>query len=89
MSFNILCEKTREYAYSLIKPVWSNYRPEGRMWPATTFPVARRSFQEKPSNLRFVEKCVSLSGAMNSVLPNKSAYLFAKCDLLKMEHEPN
>ena len=44
---------------SLIKPVWSNYRPADRMWPATPFPVARGSIQEKPSNLKFVEKGVS------------------------------
>ena len=42
-----------------VKPVWSNYRPAGRVWPATAFSLARRSIQEKSSNLRFLEKaCV-------------------------------
>jgi len=37
--------------------VWSNYRPAGRMWPATAFSVACGSIQEKFSNVKFVEKC--------------------------------
>ena len=40
--------------------VWSNYRPAGRMCPATAFSVARGSVQEKSSNLKFVEKRVRL-----------------------------
>jgi len=42
------------------KTVWSNYRPAGRMWPATAFSVARGSIQDKSSNLKFVEKRVRL-----------------------------
>jgi len=38
--------------------MWSNYRPVGRMWPATVFSVAFGSIQEKSANLIFVEKCV-------------------------------
>jgi len=40
--------------------VWSSYRPAGRMWPATTFSVARGSIQKKSSILKFVEKHVRL-----------------------------
>jgi len=39
--------------------VWSNYRITGRMWPATAVSVARGIIQEKPSNLKYVEKRVS------------------------------
>jgi len=41
-------------------PVWSNYRPVGRMWPSTAFSVARGIIQEKYSYLKFVEKRVRL-----------------------------
>jgi len=36
--------------------LWSNYRPEGRMWPATELSGARKGIQEKCSNLKFFEK---------------------------------
>jgi len=42
------------------KPVWSNYRTAGCMWPATAFSVARGSIQKKSSNFKFVEKRVRL-----------------------------
>ena len=42
----------------LCKAVWSNYRPPGRMWPATAFSVTRGSIQEKSLNQKFVEKRV-------------------------------
>ena len=42
---------------SLLKP---SYRSAGRMLPATGFSVARGSIQEKFSNMKFVEKRVSL-----------------------------
>jgi len=42
------------------KAVWSNYRPAGRMWPATAFSVTRGSIQKKSSNLKYVEKRVRL-----------------------------
>jgi len=44
----------------LHEAVWSNSRPAGHMWPATSFSVTRRSIQEKSSNLEYVEKCARL-----------------------------
>ena len=43
-----------------LRPVWSNYRPVGCMWPATAFSVACGSIQEKSLILKFVEKRVML-----------------------------
>ena len=45
--------------------MWSNYRPVGRMWPATAFSGARGSIQEKSSHLKFVEKCEVTSVSLN------------------------
>ena len=42
------------------RTVWSNYRPAGRMWTATTFSVAGGSIQKKSSNLKLVENRVRL-----------------------------
>jgi len=31
------CVKRRLHKRGLMKSMWSNYRPEGHMWPATAF----------------------------------------------------
>jgi len=46
------------YCKDEYRSVWSNYRPAGRIWPATAFAVARGIIQEKSWNLQFVEERV-------------------------------
>ena len=60
------------YFEKLVRPVWSNYSPAGRVWPATAFSVAHGSIQEKPSNTKFVEKRVRLHLSVELLVLDKA-----------------
>jgi len=52
------CAKRRLQKPALIKPVWSNYRPAGCMWPLQRFQWPEEEFRKKTSNFKFVEECM-------------------------------